>query len=94
MSRQKYSFCSGGAYRSWKKRYFVLQDTTLCYYVKEGDEAPKGTIDLTTGRGVRTKKQCQSVELWPKDATDDATFGLAVENRTYFIYGKDKTEVK
>ncbi len=84
----------GGAYRNWKKRYFVLHDSALNYYIKEGDETPKGSIDLTTGRGVRNKLQCKSVEQWPKDADYDTTFGLAVENRTYFIYGKDKDDVK
>lgn len=55
---------------------------------------PKGSIDLTTGRGVRTKKQCTSVEVWPKDAKDNLTFGLAVENRTYYLYGKDVAAVE
>jgi len=85
---------TGGSYRNWKKRYFVLQDSTLCYYAKEGDATPKGTIDLVSGRGVRTKEQCKSVEKWPKDAKDDMTFGLAMNDRTFFIYGKDKEEVK
>lgn len=84
----------GGGYRSWKKRYFVLHDSTLKYYSKEGEGAPKGTIDLTTGRGVRSKKQCKSVEQWPSDATGNTTFGLAVGKRTYFLYGKDKSTVK
>lgn len=84
----------GGGYRNWKKRYFVLQDSTLSYYTKEGDDAPKGTIDLTTGRGVRTKEQCKAVEVWPKEAEDDNTFGLSVEKRTYFIYGKDKKDTE
>lgn len=89
-----YLFKQGGGYRNWKKRYFVLEDSTLCYYTKEGEAAAKGTIDLATGRGVRSKEQCRSVEKWPNDANDDTTFGLAVEKRTYFIYGSDKDVVK
>lgn len=85
---------AGGGYRSWKKRYFVLQDSNLSYYTKEGDKSPRGTIDLTSGRGVRSKEHCKAVEQWPKDATDDVTFGLAVAKRTYFFYGKDKAVVQ
>ena len=55
---------------------------------------PRGTIDLTTGRGVRSKIQCKSVEQWPKDAKDSVTFGLSVESRTYFLYGFDVEEVR
>ncbi len=84
----------GGGYRNWKKRYFVLRDSTLCYYVKEGEESPKGTIQLSTGRGVRTKMQCKSVEQWPKEAKNGVTFGLAVESRTYYLYGSDAATVK
>ena len=86
--------CVGGSYRNWKKRYFVLEDSLLSYYTKEGEQAPKGTIDLSTGRGVRTKEQCKSVEQWPKEATDHTTFGLATDKRTYFIYGTDKAVIK
>ena len=84
----------GGAYRSWKKRYFVLCDSSLCYYKKESDTNPKGTIDLATGRGVRTKKQCVAVEDWPKDAKKEVTFGLSVESRTYYLYGSEKENIE
>lgn len=89
-----YLYKQGGGYRNWKKRYFMLEDSTLTYYCKEGDPVPKGTIDLSMGRGVRSKEQCKSVEQWPSDAAENLTFGLAVESRTYFIYGRDKTVVK
>ena len=89
-----FSELAGGSYRSWKKRYFVLQDSMLSYYAKESDNSPKGTIDLVSGRGVRTKEQCKSVEQWPKEAGDENTFGLATEKRTYYLYGKDKEDVK
>eukprot|EP01090_Pellita_catalonica_P020799 TRINITY_DN759_c0_g1_i3.p1 TRINITY_DN759_c0_g1~~TRINITY_DN759_c0_g1_i3.p1 ORF type:complete len:864 (+),score=193.10 TRINITY_DN759_c0_g1_i3:343-2592(+) len=36
----------GGNFKSWKRRYFVLQDNFLFYYVREKEE-PKGVIHLT-----------------------------------------------
>lgn len=84
---------SGGQYRSWKKRHFVLKNTSLSYYVKEGDEQPKGVIDLSKGRGVRAKNQTSGLE-WPDEAKKNLAFGLAVEGRTYYFYGSSADEVK
>ena len=82
----------GGSYRNWKKYSFVLSDSSLTYYKKEGDTTPKRRIDLTTGRGVRTSEQC-NVE-WPKSAKPSLSFGVATEERTFYIYGDDETTVK
>ena len=87
------AFCAGGQYRSWKKRYFVLNGTTLTYYKQQGDQECKGVIDLTTGRGVRRKDFCQ-LEEWPKQAKPSLAFGVATESRTYYLYGTEKAEVK
>ena len=84
---------AGGVYRNWKKRYFVLCGTTLTYYAREEDTESKGVVDLTTGRGVRTKDQC-TLEDWPKEAKASLTFGVATESRTYYLYGTDKEEVR
>lgn len=83
---------SGGSYRSWKKRYFILSDASLKYYTKEGDNTPKKVIDLKQGRGIRNRKQCELE--WPKDAKPGLSFGLATENRTFYLYGEDKDAVK
>lgn len=83
---------TGGAYRNWKKFYFVLTDSSLSYYKKEGDTTPKRRIDLTTGRGMRTREQCD-IE-WPKSAKANLSFGVATEERTFYIYGDDETSVK
>lgn len=74
-------------------RHFVLQGSLLSYYNRDGDETPRNSIDLTTGRGVRTKDQCRSV-AWPIDASDNVTFGLAIESRMYYFYGRDQEDVK
>ena len=31
---------------------------------------------------------------WPRDAKPNVSFGLAVEGRTYYLYGTNPTEVK
>jgi len=36
----------GGTFKTWHRRYFVLQDDFLFYYRKEGDLEPKGVIHL------------------------------------------------
>ena len=86
------SFLKGGKYRNWKKRYFVFKGSSLQYFVNEGDTVAKGNIDLVAGLGVRKRNQC-SLE-WPKDAKNGLCFGLATENRTYYLYGTDKTEIE
>ena len=88
-----FNFGIGGQYRNWKKRYFVLKGTTLTYSVKEDDAEPKGVIDLTKGRGVRAKNQTQGLE-WPDEAKNSVAFGLAIEGRTYYLFGTDVQEVK
>ena len=83
----------GGLYRNWKKRFFILKGTSLSYYKNEGDTTPKKTIDLTTGRGVRSKAHTKEVQ-WPNDAKNSVTFALAVEGRNFYFYGVHASEVK
>lgn len=50
---------------------------------------------MTKGRGVRTKEHCHlNAEEWPKSAHENLSFGLAVENRTYYMYGYDQAAVE
>ena len=86
------SFFKGGKYRKWKKRYFVFKGSSLQYFANKGDTVAKGNIDLGEGLGIRKRNQC-SLE-WPKDAKNGLCFGLATENRTYYLYGTDKTEIE
>ena len=91
----KLAYYIGGLYRNWKRRYFVLKGNALYYYKNEGDEDPKGSIDLTKGRGIRTKKQTKEDEVgWPKDAKNSMAFAVAINERTYYIYGTDVAEIE
>ena len=42
----------GGSYKSWKKRWFTLVDTTLTYYPDQKAKKEKGKIDLKKATGV------------------------------------------
>ncbi len=84
--------CIGGSYRSWKKRYFVLKEATLEYYTKENDKAPQKSIDLKTGRGIRTRNQCDLE--WPDKAKPGRCFGIALESRTFYLYGDDAAAIR
>ena len=70
----------------------MLSENTLNYYKKEGDPAPKRSIDLSTGRGVRMSEQCDLE--WPKSAKPSLSFGVATDTRTFYIYGDDEATVK
>ncbi|KAL5481861.1 hypothetical protein EMCRGX_G022121 [Ephydatia muelleri] len=89
--KQGLLFKQGGAYRNWKKRYFVLKGSTLSYYNAPNEQQAKGEIDLKTGRGVRPKSKC-TLE-WPSAAKANLCFGVATDSRTYYIYGTDKADV-
>lgn len=82
----------GGKYRNWKKRYFVLKGTSIQYFVNQGDAVARGNIDLTKARGVRKRNHCALD--WPKDAKNGLCFGISTEERTYYLYGTDKTEIE
>ena len=83
---------TGGRGGSWKKRYFALEDSTLCYFKSEESRKARGCIDLTKGRGVRSREQCK-VE-WPSEANKDLCFGVATESRTYYIYATDNQSIQ
>lgn len=84
----------GGNYRNWKERHFVLRGTTLSYYKNKEDTKPKGVIDLTTGRGVRTMKYVTDSIEWPDDVKANYAFAIATSIRTYYIYGKSSKEIQ
>ncbi|OQV25212.1 Cytohesin-1 [Hypsibius exemplaris] len=44
--RQGWLYKQGGKYKSWKQRWFVLNDNVLYYFVSDKDKEPKGIIPL------------------------------------------------
>lgn len=86
----------GVEYRTWRKRYFILNGTKLTYHLSEDDIVEKGSIDLTKGFGVRNKIETMGLGgvEWPSHVDNDLAFGIAVDGRTYYLYGESKEEVE
>jgi len=43
----------GGSWKSWKKRYFVIEGTKLKYYKNEKDTVPKGVVNLELSSNIK-----------------------------------------
>ena len=89
--------CAGGDNQRWQKRYFVLKGSSVQYYKLETDadqKKPRGSIDLTKACGVRKRSQCHEDVEWPKSAAEEASFGVATETRTWYIFADSKSLAK
>jgi len=67
----------GAIWKTWRRRYFVLDPPNLYYYKKQTDKVPVGNIDLRSSghvRGVQYKK----VKF---------AFQVQTPSRTYYICG-------
>ena len=73
-----------------------MKDKKLLFVKTQDDDLakPDGEADLTTGRGVRSKKECAKTVEWPNDVKEELCFGIAVENGTYYLIGGDADNVK
>ena len=86
-----YPLQSGGDNQRWQKRYFVLRGEVVQYYKLQSDvdhKKPRGAIDLTKGVGVRKRRHCHDDIVWPDAATEEGSFGVATEARTWYIYAE------
>lgn len=84
-------YAGGGFGGSWKRRYFVLEQSTLRYFSNPGSDQ-RGVINLAEGRGVRQRDQCK-VD-WPYEAKKHLCFGIATESRTYYLYATDMQSIQ
>ena len=57
----------GGKHKSWKKRYFVLTDNCLYYFVKESDNEPKGIVPLENLKVMECKERKHTFEIRSDD---------------------------
>ena len=80
----------------WRKSYFVLKDKKLLFVKTVQDDLakPDGVTDLTLGRGVRSKEECSKSVEWPDDVEKEQCFGVAVEDGTYYLVGREAEIVK
>jgi hypothetical protein len=60
--------------QTWKKRWFVLRESTLSYYKDDKDDKPLGLISL---------KECKSFELASQKVNKPYAFEIATPDRVY-----------
>lgn len=76
----------GGSYKSWKKRWFTLVDTTLTYYPDQKAKKEKGKIDL---------KKATGVDDAPEEKKKPNAFKIIVPSvRTFYIVCATEQEKK
>jgi hypothetical protein len=56
-SKAGYLMKMGGKIKSWKKRWFVLKNTTFSYYTKDTDTRPLRVIDLSQAVSVSLSEE-------------------------------------
>lgn len=77
----------GGTFKTWKKRWFVLQGNVISYYENKPNKKLKGTIELTDdcGAEIATKADCRR----------QPSFKIRVPAvRTYYVVAESEVERK
>lgn len=82
--KSAYLMKKGGKHRAWKKRWFVLKPTRLCYYKNDKEYELLGMITLDQLEfvsSVEHKKRSNS-------------FAIVTKKRTYYVQAPDQTELQ
>ena len=74
----------GGTFKTWRKRWFVLEAFTLCYYKKEGDKRPKATVSIDVNCNVLPSVENKKIKKKRPNA-----FCLVTRGRTYYLDCED-----
>lgn len=89
--KRGYLVKEGGKHKSWKKRYFVLTDNCLYYFVKESDSEPKGIVPLENLKveecRLKDRKftlEIRSDEKFIKSAKTDSGGKMVSGNHEYY----------
>ena len=77
----------GGGWKSWKRRWFVIKDRKMWYFVGKTDTEAKGWIDLTPGTEVRDmtepgQKKKFAFCIKSRGAKGEREFPIFVESET------------
>jgi len=93
----------GGSVKSWKNRWFVVDDTNIVYYkdkrnwnngpVKGIPGEPKGSIEFTSILDVLTNDKSVPFTA-PKKYEDTSSLHIVTAERTYNIVGFSKEEAE
>ena len=70
----------GQAFKTWKRRWFVLQGSTISYYTSPGSKL-NGTISLENSKIQQDKESKKSF-----------SFTIITPNRTYYIVTNSEEE--
>ena len=70
----------GGTFKTWRKRFFVLEAFTLSYYKKEGDKKPKAIVSIDPECKVLPSVTNKKIKKKRPDA-----FCLETHGRTYYL---------
>eukprot|EP01136_Pigoraptor_vietnamica_P020730 Opistho-1_new@70005 len=83
--REGYLVKQGGAIKTWKRRWFVLDEESgvFNYYKQQGDKAPVGTIDLSACTDVTLGERLRGGEVQFKIATPARTYVIQAESARY-----------
>lgn len=84
ITKEGYLIKQGGKIKTWKRRWFVLRESTLAYYKDEKDDKPVGLISL---------KECKSFELAAQKVHKPYAFEIATPDRVYVCCAKDEDEM-
>jgi hypothetical protein len=79
--------------KTWKKRYFVLKDNKLAYYVKPGETTPKGSISLCSAEFRIASDETRAKIVVPAVFNNMPLFELITPNRTYYILAETMDEL-
>jgi hypothetical protein len=70
----------GGTFKTWRKRWFVLEAFTLQYYKREGDKKPKAAVSIGPKCKVLPSVSNKKIKKKRPNA-----FCLETEGRTYYL---------
>eukprot|EP01113_Clastostelium_recurvatum_P050273 TRINITY_DN947_c0_g1_i2.p1 TRINITY_DN947_c0_g1~~TRINITY_DN947_c0_g1_i2.p1 ORF type:complete len:595 (-),score=118.85 TRINITY_DN947_c0_g1_i2:1-1632(-) len=73
----------GGSVRSWKRRWCIVKQGNLVYYVDKGDSTPQGSINLTS---------CTYALALYSEIKKEFCFKIITGKRTYFFCAESEAE--
>lgn len=85
----------GGRYKSWKRRWFILNDNCLYYFEYTTDKEPRGIIPLENieVREVSDRHKPHCFELYAAPGTTDFIKACKTDSEGKVVEGEDKDKI-
>ncbi|KAH3757122.1 protein serine/threonine kinase [Pelomyxa schiedti] len=74
----------GGNWKSWKRRWFVLDSGRVLYFAHESDRTPKGTFSLENAAHIRIVDHAKQ--------KSKLCFQVATPARTYYMFSENNAD--